>query len=98
MVGEGDGYVDLVVRLSAPGLNPVSVSYQTSPAPRAPAAGCDSDFVDIASATLNFVPGETTKVVRLQLLDCTDVEGLVSFRFVLSRAANATHREVDARS
>ena len=34
--------------------------------------------------TLNFAPGETTKVVRVQLLDCPDVEGFVSFRFTLS--------------
>src|SRR5262249_42543268 len=33
-------------------------------------------------------PGETTKVVRVQLLDCTDVEGLVSFRFVLGGQSN----------
>ena len=30
VVGEGDGYVDLPVRLSAPGTNPVSVIYTTS--------------------------------------------------------------------
>ena len=30
IVGEGDGYLDLVVSLSAPGLNPVSVDYATA--------------------------------------------------------------------
>src|SRR5262249_40619733 len=30
VVGEGDGYVDLPVRLSAPGLNPVTVNYSTA--------------------------------------------------------------------
>src|SRR2546428_13888128 len=30
VAGEGDGYVDLVVSLSAPGLSPVSVNYATA--------------------------------------------------------------------
>ena len=41
--------------------------------------------------SLTFTPGETTKVVRVPLLDCTDVEPLISFRFTLSQPnANAT--------
>jgi chitinase len=93
VVGEADGYVDVPVRLSAPGLNPISVSYTTQTSTAGLGTSCDGDFVTTASATngsLNFVPGETSKVVRVQLLDCTDVEGLVSFRFTISAPSNAT--------
>ena len=42
--------------------------------------------------------GETTKVVRVQLLDCADVEGLVSFRFNLSRPGRTRRSRGRARS
>ena len=96
VVGEADGYVDLPVRLSAPGQSPLSVSYSTSSGAASSGTACStsspssSDFVT-RTGTLNFAPGETTKVVRVPLLDCTDVEGLVSFKFTLSgQSGNAT--------
>ena len=91
--GEGDGYVDLPVRLSAPGLNPVTVSYDDARAARASAGnscGSDADYVSDERRRSTSRPGETTKVVRVQLLDCPDVEALISFRFNLSTPANAT--------
>jgi chitinase len=98
VVGEADGYVDVVVRLSAPGSNPISVSYTTQSSTAASSTNCGNgvesgDFVITSSTnngTLNFVRGETSKVVRVQLLDCTDVEALVSFRFTISGPSNAT--------
>ena len=90
IVGEADGYVDLPVRLSAPGTARSPSRTPRAAAQRAPAARCSSDFVSPGTGSLIFVPGETTKVVRVQLLDCADVESLISFRFTLSNAANAT--------
>ena len=51
--------------------NPVSVNYTTadSTAVAGTACGNSADYVG-ASGTLNFAPGETTKVVRVQILDC----------------------------
>ena len=62
IVGEGDGHVDLVVSLSAPGLNPVSVTYATANSTASAGTICNSDYIG-ASGTLNFAVGETTKVV-----------------------------------
>jgi len=89
-VDEADGYVDLGVRLSAPSVNPVAVSYATSNNSGATSgSSCSADYVS-TSGSLIFAPGETTKVVRVQLLDCVEVEGLISFRFTISLPANAT--------
>jgi chitinase len=93
-VDERDGYVDLAVSLSAPGQSPVTVDYGTFANSGANSGTtCPADYVSTNASTngrLTFAPGETTKVVRVQVLDCDDVEGIVSFRFTLSVPANAT--------
>ena len=89
VVGEGDGHVDLVVSLSAPGLSPVSVNYATANSSAAGNTVCNFDYVPV-SGTLNFAVGETTKVVRVDLLDCAIVKGFVSFTLGLSTPVNAT--------
>ena len=65
VVGEGDGYVDLAVRLSAPGTNPVTVNYSTATSTADAGTTCssssDPDFVSISDGALTFAPGETTK-------------------------------------
>jgi chitinase len=81
-VGEGDGFVDLVVRLPAPGQNPISVDYTTENVTAFASTACNFDYVT-AAGTLNFAPGETAKVVRVQILDCPDVEPAETFNFVL---------------
>ena len=75
IVGEGDGYVDVAVRLSAPGTQPVAVDYATANSTAGAGAACFFDYV-AAGGTLNFAPGETTKVVRVELGDCADAEAL----------------------
>ena len=85
VVSEGDGYVDLVVRLSAPGQNVVTVNYATA---SVSALSGGTDY-ETASGTLNFAIGETTKVVRVELSENTTVENLESFRLNLSGAVNA---------
>jgi chitinase len=89
VVAPGDGYVDLPVRLSAPGTQPVAVAYTTANITAAGGNGCNSDYVG-TSGTLNFAPGETTKVVRVELLDCSVQSGFRTFALDLSGAVNAT--------
>jgi hypothetical protein len=89
VVGEGGGFVDLVVGLSAPSLSVVSVDYATVNSSAGAGTVCNSDYVAVAG-TLTFAPGETTKVVRVELLNCPAVENLESFTFRLSAAINAT--------
>src|SRR4029077_15774271 len=89
IVGERDGFVDLVVSLSAPGTSPVTVNYSTFNSTAGASNGCNADYVG-ASGTLTFAPGETTKVVRVQLLDCALVEPFETFLFQLSTPGGAT--------
>src|SRR6266545_288078 len=89
LVGEGDGFVDLVVSLSAPGSSTVSVHYATFSSSAVPSTACNGDYTHIAG-DLTFAPGETTKVLRVQILDCPIVEPLESFTLDLSTATNAT--------
>ncbi len=72
-MGEGDGFVDLAVRLSAPGTDAVSVDYATANSSAGSVTACNGDYIGVAG-TLNFAPGETTKVVRVDIDDCNDVE------------------------
>jgi hypothetical protein len=96
VVGEGDGFLDLVVSLSAPGVDPVSVNFAAANSTASAGVACNGDYVDVGG-TLNFAPGETTKVVRIDILDCADVEGLQSFTLGLSVAVNATIARASAR-
>jgi hypothetical protein len=91
-VGEGDRYVDIVVRLDAAATAKVTVSYTT--APWTADEGAYYDFVPV-SGTLSFNPGETSKVVRVELVEArvspgSDVEIDQRFKFVLSGPSNAT--------
>jgi hypothetical protein len=92
VVGEGDGYVDFVVQLSAPGQNPVSVNYATA---SGSADGSGYDFEN-ASGTLNFAVGETSKVVRIQLAQYEGAEGMEFFRLNLSAPVNASLERASA--
>lgn len=88
VVGEGAGYVDFVISLSAPGLQQVSVDYGT----RNIAAGSgfpDYDFVSV-SGTLVFAPGVTTQTVRVAINDDNAAEFAETFALALSSPTNAT--------
>ena len=97
VVGEIDGYVDLPVSLSAPGTSTVSVTYNTGNGTALSSTSCFSNadsYVEVppfgVPGTLTFAPGETTKVVRVDINNC-HVVGLGSFTFNLSTTpVNAT--------
>jgi chitinase len=89
LVGEGTGYVDLVVNLSVPGQSPVSVHYATANDTAVGSTACTFDYTPVSGA-LNFAPGETTKVIRVQVLDCPDVEDPESFNFTISAPVNGS--------
>ncbi|HEX7310867.1 MAG TPA: Calx-beta domain-containing protein [Gaiellaceae bacterium] len=78
VVGESDGLVNLTVSLSAPGLNPVSVSWILDDGTATGGAACDKDYVSDRD-NITFLPGETTKVLHVQILDCPVVEGFETF-------------------
>ena len=95
IVGEGDGYVDVVVTLSAPSKSNVSVGYATQDV--APAYDNGYDYF-AAAGTLNFAAGETTKTVRVHLAESAsyDSGAMEHFRFNLSSPTNATLAKASA--
>ena len=78
IVGEGQGFVDFVIRLSAPSINAVSVNYD---AYDISARDYDGDYVDTGSGNLTFAAGETVKTVRVAIGNDVTAEGLESFGF-----------------
>ena len=94
VVGESDGYIDIVVSLSAPASSLVTVNYATANGLAYACATADYDYLPV-SGTLNFAVGETTKVVRIELSEYQGVEPLEFFRFNLSSPTNAA-RLMDA--
>ena len=73
IVGEGDGSVALTVRLSAPGPSPVSVSYTPSSTAISGHLPATRTTAPAPASPLTFAPGETTKVVSVPILDCTEL-------------------------
>ena len=73
------GYIDVPVTLSAPGQSVVTVDF-TTPDGTAIAPNSGTDYRH-TSGTLTFAPGETTKTIRVEILDDTTPEfpGLESF-------------------
>ena len=91
VAGAADGYVDLPVTLSAPGINPVTVNYAT-----ANGSGISNTFSAGSNIyqgqgtnTLTFLPGVTTQVVRVPLLNCPQTQNL-TFTLNLSGASHGT--------
>lgn len=76
--------MDVVVSLTAPSTSTVSVNYATS----AETASYNADYRHV-SGTLTFAAGETSKVVRVQILQDTYDEGYEQFWFTLDNAVNA---------
>ena len=77
--------LEFVVSLSAPSTQAVSVTYNNSNI----TAANGSDYFALAS-TLTFAPGETTKVVKIPVLDTAGVEPTEVMTLNLFSAVNAT--------
>ena len=87
VVGESDGYVDVVVSLDAPGTQMVTVNYATYNSTATISNSADATAV---SGTLSFAIGETSKTVRMAITDDSTAERFEHFVFTLSAASNAT--------
>jgi hypothetical protein len=82
--GEIDGYLDVPVSLDAPGVAAVTVQYSNSNG----SATNNNDYLAVAG-TLRFDPGQTTRVVRVPILDDTNPEDFGTFTFNLANAGSA---------
>ena len=80
VAAENTGYAEFVVRLSAPSTQTVSVQYYTYGG----SASSSYDYDVVNTTTLSFAPGETTKTVRIGLIDDTVTEGNELFYLNLS--------------
>ena len=93
VVGESDGYLDVVVSLSAPGTQVVTVNYTTYNSTAVISNSADATAV---SGSLSFAVGETTKTVRMAITDDSTAERFEHFVFTLSGASNATLADASA--
>ena len=82
---EGQGYVDFIVTLSAPGSGAVSVHYATANG----TASAGTDYIAVIG-TLTFAPGETSKLVRVIAGDDAVVDGGKSFNLGLSNVSGGS--------
>ncbi len=91
VVGATDGYVDLPVTLSAPGINTVTVNYATADGSGGSNTGCEfaSSIYQGQGSTLTFLPGVTSQVVRVPLLNCPQTQNR-TFTLNLSGASHGT--------
>ena len=89
IVGEGDGYVDLPITLSVPGTLPVTLDYTTVSGTTCP-PNCPGFEFETASGVATFAPGETTKVVRVELEDASKIPTMKFFTFSINTPMDAT--------
>jgi Ca2+-binding RTX toxin-like protein len=90
VVGEGQGFVDFVIRLNVPLGQTVTVQYQTYSG-----SATTSDYTPV-SGSLSFAPGETVKTVRVTINNDGSLEGLQSFGLELFNAVGAGIGRTDA--
>ncbi len=97
VVGETDGYIDLPVTLSAPGINTVSVNYTTANGSGETQTGCyyTNPVYQGQSGTLTFTPGVTTEVVRVPLINCGASLSTGFYTFYLNLSGNSGASLVD---
>ena len=87
IVSEADGHVNLPVTLSASSTQTVTVNYATVNSTAGSGTVCNDTYTGV-NGTLTFSPGQTSKVVSVDLLNC-HLSALLSFTFNLSAATNA---------
>ncbi len=82
--GEGDGFADVQISLSAPSAQQVSVRWNMSNGTAT--AGGDYDYT---TGTVVFAPGEVLKTLRIPLVQDTTLESTQSFYVTLNSPVNA---------
>jgi Calx-beta domain len=92
VVGEANGYVDLPISLSRPGTLPVTVTYTTSDGTASQSPGNPHYEYSPTGGSATFTPGQTTKVVRVELENNTTVKVEQFFTFNLT--GNAIHATI----
>jgi chitinase len=72
VTGATGGYIDLPVMLSAPGVNPVTVNYDTANGTTSSYTACYGTSYGYVGqqGTLTFQPGVTSQTIRVPLLNC----------------------------
>src|SRR4051812_46138059 len=96
VVGEADDHVDLTVTLADQGTNTITVHYATANSSALGSTACNYDYAS-AAGTLTFIPGETSKTVPVDILDCPTDSGLKAFTFNLSAAVNGVIARASSR-
>ena len=87
IVSEAGGHVNLPVTLSASSTQTVTVNYATVNSTAGSGTICNDTYTGV-NGTLTFSPGQTSKVVSVDLLNC-HLSTFLSFTFNLSAATNA---------
>ena len=88
VVSEGDGYAELVLSLSAPSAQTVSVGWSTSAGTAS--GSLAADYVHVISGTVAFAPGETTQTIRVAITDGSTAESIESLTVNLFDPSHAT--------
>jgi PKD repeat protein len=84
-VGEADGSVQVIVALSNPTVDEVTIMLETV----AGTATASSDYVALTETPLTFAPGEVSQSFSVTIIDNPFVEDTETFQVVLTGAANA---------
>jgi uncharacterized protein (TIGR03118 family) len=87
-IGEGSGHIDITVIRAGDSSGTASVNVSTNDASQPGRASQKSDY-EIALAKVTFNPGETSKTVRVLIVDDNFVEGNETINLSLSNPAGA---------
>lgn len=84
-VGEADGSVEIIVTLSNPTVDEVTIMLETV----AGTAIAASDYVALTETPLTFAPGEVSRSFSVTIIDNPFVEDIETFQLVLTGVENA---------
>ncbi|MDT7540909.1 MAG: hypothetical protein QOE33_813 [Acidobacteriota bacterium] len=87
-IGESGGHIDITVTRSGDVSGSASVNFNTYDSSQAGHASQKSDY-EIALGTINFAPGETSKTVRILIVNDNFVEGNETINLALSNPIGA---------
>jgi uncharacterized protein (TIGR03118 family) len=88
VISEGSGHIDVAVTRAGDASGTATINVNTFDASQAGHASQKSDY-EIAVAKVTFNPGETSKTVRILIVDDSFVEGAETINLALSNPAGA---------